>query len=70
MQIQNNTVVLAAIYVGVIGIGGVAAGITSASAWISLSALALLPAGSMLVIWSQALQTSPAREVGRAWFRV
>ena len=66
MQLQNNTVILAAIYVAVIGVGGVAAGITSASAWVSLSALALLPACSMLIIWSQPSQTlSPALQVVR-----
>ena len=67
MQLQNGTVVLAAIYVTLVGVGGVAAGITSASAWVSLIALALLPACSMLVVWSQRLpDRSPAlQEVRR-----
>ena len=63
MQLQNNTVILAAIYVAVIGVGG--AGITSAFAWVSLSALALLPACSMLMIWSQRSQPAPALQVVR-----
>jgi hypothetical protein len=31
MQLQNNTIILAAIHVAIIGVGGVAAGITSSS---------------------------------------
>ena len=65
MQLQNNAVLLAAIYVAVIGVGGAAAGITSASAWVSLSAVALLPACSMLTIWSQPSRPSPALQVVR-----
>ena len=56
MELQNNTIILAAIHVAMVGVGGVAAGITSASAWVALSALALLPACSMLIIWSQPSQ--------------
>ncbi len=64
MQLQNSTVILAAVYVTIIGAGGVAAGITSASAWVSLSALALLPACSILLIWSRPSPTlSPALRV-------
>ena len=65
MQLQNNTVILAAIYVAVIGVGGAAAGITSAAAWVSFTALALLPACSMLIIWSQPSQPLPALQVVR-----
>ncbi len=53
MQLQNNTVIIAAVYVAVIGVAGLAAGITSAAAWVSVCALALLPACSMLIVWSQ-----------------
>jgi hypothetical protein len=53
MQLQNNTVIIAAAYVAVVGVAGLAAGITSAAAWVSISALALLPACSMLIVWSQ-----------------
>ena len=59
MQLQNNTIILAAIQVATIGVGGVAAGI----AWVSLSAFALLTACSMLTIWSQPSQPSPALQV-------
>jgi len=66
MRLQNNTVVLAAIYVALIAVSGVAAGTTSASAWVSLGALALLPACSMLIIWGHPLQTrSAAPEMAR-----
>jgi hypothetical protein len=66
MQLQNNTVILAAVYVALIGVGGVAAGVTSASAWVSLGALALLPACSMLIVWSRPLPIpSPALRVVR-----
>ena len=65
MQLQTNTVVVAAIYVAVISAVGVVAGITSASAWVALSALALLPACSMLIVWSRPLQTAPAFKVVR-----
>ena len=62
MQLQNNTVLVAAIYVAVIGAGAVAAGITSASAWVSVAAL-VLPAFSMLLIWSQRPKMAPALQV-------
>jgi hypothetical protein len=65
MQLQNTTVFLAAIYVAVIVIGGAVAGVTSASAWVSLVSVALLPACSMLLVWSQALPTPPAIAVVR-----
>jgi hypothetical protein len=60
MQLPNSTLILAAVYVAVIAVGGVAAGVTSASAWVSLGALALLPACSMLVVWSQRPHTPVA----------
>jgi hypothetical protein len=63
MQLQNSTVVVAAMYVAVIAAGAVAAGITSAAAWVSVGALALLPASSMLVIWSQRPKMAPALQV-------
>jgi hypothetical protein len=66
MQLQNNTVIIAAVYVAAIGVAGLAAGITSAAAWVSISALALLPACSMLLIWSQPWPAlSPAPRVVR-----
>jgi len=66
MQLQNNTVIIAAVYVAAIGIAGLAGGVTSAAAWVSLSALALLPALSMLMIWSQPSPTlAPAPRVVR-----
>ena len=60
MHLQNGTVIVAAFYIAVIGAGGVAAGITSPAAWVTLSALALLPSCSMLLVWSQRAQTPPA----------
>jgi len=63
MQLQNNTVLVAAIYVAVVGAGAVAAGITSPSAWVAVAALALLPASSMLLIWSQQPKVPPALQV-------
>ena len=57
MQLQNSLVIVSTLYVAAIGIVGVAAGITSAAAWVSLSAVALLPAFSMLIVWSQRSQT-------------
>ena len=66
MQLQNNTVILAAVYVAAIGIAGLAAGITSAAAWVALTALALLPALSLLIVWSRPLPTpAPAQVVRR-----
>jgi len=65
MQLQNKAVILAAVYVAVVGISGAVAGITSASAWVSLVSVALLSACSMLIVWSQPLQTAPALPVVR-----
>ena len=66
MQLQTNTMIFAAIYVAVINACGVATGITSASAWVALSALAILPACSMLIIWSQPSRIlSPALQAVR-----
>jgi hypothetical protein len=65
MQLETTTVVVAALYVAVIGLGGAVAGVTSASAWVSLFSLALLPACSMLLVWSQPLRTPTAVPVAR-----
>ena len=59
MQLQNNAVIVAAAYVAIIGVAGLAGGITSAAAWVSLGALALPPACSMLTVWSQPSRPSP-----------
>jgi len=64
MQLQNNTVIIAAVYVAAIGVAGLASGVTSAAAWVSVVALALLPACSMLIVWSQPSPApSPVRQV-------
>ena len=36
MQLQNNTVIVAAVYVAAIGVAGFASGVTSAAAWVSV----------------------------------
>ena len=63
MQLQNSTVLVAAMYVTVIAAGAVAAGISTAAAWVAVGALALLPASSMLLIWSQRPKMAPALQV-------
>jgi hypothetical protein len=65
MQLETTTVVVAALYVAAIGIGGAVAGVTSASAWVSLFSVALLPACSMLLVWSHPLRTPPRVPVVR-----
>jgi len=66
MQLQNSLVILSIVYIAVIGVAPSAAGITSAAAWVSLGALALLSAGSTLIIWSRFPETvAPALQLVR-----
>jgi hypothetical protein len=66
MPLQNIKLVLAAIYVAVIGAAGLAAGVTSPAAWAVLSGLAVLPAVALLTLWNHPTQTlSEAIEAAR-----
>ena len=57
MQLQKIKVVLAAMYVAVIGAAGVAGGVASPSGWVALGGLALLPAFAMLTLWNHPTQS-------------
>ena len=57
MQLQNLKVILAAMYVVVIGAVGVAAGVTSAPGWAAIGGFALVPAFAMLMLWKHPSQT-------------
>ena len=52
MQLQNIKVMLAAMYVAVIGAAGAAGGVESVSGWVALGGIALLPAFAMLTLWN------------------
>src|SRR5689334_14182610 len=65
IQLPKTTVIVAPFSVAAIYVGGIAAGLTSAFAWVSVTALAVLPACSLLVVWNRRAQASPALHVVR-----
>jgi hypothetical protein len=57
MKLHDVKLMIAAMYVAVVGASGLAGGVTSAAGWVALAALALLPASAMLTLWKHPTQT-------------
>ena len=57
MQLKNIKRTIAAAYVVVVMVAGIASGLTSPSGWTAVTALALLPAAALLQLWRDPSQT-------------
>ena len=53
MRLKNIKILLVATYGVAIAVGGALAGVSSASGWIALAALILLPAAAVLTLWKE-----------------
>ena len=57
MRLKNIKVTIAAAYVVIVVVAGLAWGLTSTSGWIALAALAFLPPAAMLWLWNDPVET-------------
>jgi hypothetical protein len=57
MRLKKIKVMIAAAYVVIVVVAGLAWGLTSTSGWTALTALALLPPAAMLWLWNDPAET-------------